>query len=582
MSRTKVTLGVLCLALLLAGCQAATPKTRKVLSEWSRGQQLGISGINQSVEMLSTQDALHLVWVAAEGRTLHYTRLDRAGQVQVSTDLVLGSAHPTSPNLSMSTDGVLRLLWTDNPRIPRGLFFARLTPEGQLLGEPQLVSEDEVRVSEYDVACNSDGTLDIFWATEVPSEGGIYHLRILADDQVGEANRLLVGGAGKPSLQVDRNGTIHLVWVEGATPQENTIYYARYDPSTGQLEDKTRVGFYRSGTGMVAHPPVLGLDRATAYVFWSSEGRGGAQAGEAQTFMTSFPPGRPALNEAEPVEIPATVKPEYERVTGNLPYQQLASVATGWPTGYLYAPAVLEGQNDELGLFLVGQFSSRNRTTTEVAWAILTDGAVKGYQLPTSLDGSARPMGVLDGGGDAHLVWLSAAGFGRYDVYYASTSESVRANLDRVTVQDVASDVLGTLWNLAPALGFFPPVFLLWTILSFIWVVGFYIVKVEGDLERRASQVALVIAVLLYLGSKLFLMPPSMLLYAPFVDRFPGSLQFIPVVGTLLFTTLIALGAVAVYFRKRQYRSLLAVYLIFVVTDALIALILYIPGVIGP
>jgi len=106
--------------------------------------------------------------------------------------------------------------------------------------------------------------------------------------------------------------------------------------------------------------------------------------------------------------------------------------------------------------------------------------------------------------------------------------------------------------------------------------------KVEGGLERRASQVALAIAILLYLGSKLFLMPPTMLLYAPFVERFPANLQFIPVIGTLVFTTLIAVGAVAIYFRKREYRSMLAAYFIFVSTDALISLVIYIPGVIGP
>ncbi len=582
MSRAKLALGALCLMVVATGCQAALPKTRKALQDWSRGEQVGITGINQRVELVSGPEALHLVWVAAEGRTLHYMRLDSAGRVQVSTDMVLGGAHPTSPRLVISADGSLRLLWTDNPRIPRALFFARLTSDGQLLGEAKVLSPEGVRVSDYDVAHNPDDSLDVFWATEIPTEGGIYHLQILADDRVGEANQLLVANAAKPNLQMDRNGAIHLIWVAGATPQENNIYYAIYDPSTGELESRTRVGFYRSGTGTVAYPPVLGLDKSTAYVLWASEGRGGGQAGEAQTLMTFFPLGEPAFNEAEPVEIPGTLKPEYHKMTGSMPYRQLASTTAGWPTTYLYMPAVLPGQNDELGVFLVGQFSSRNQSSTEMAWAILADGVVKGYQLPARSGGSARPAGVLDERGNVHLVWLNAAGFGRYEAYYASTSEAVRANLDQISIQDVASDALGALWNLVPALGFFPPVFLLWTILSFIWVVGFYIVKVEGGLEQRESQVALVIALLLYLGSKLFLTPPTMLMYAPFVERFATNLQFIPVVGTLIITTLIALGAVAVYFRKREYRSLLVAYVIFVFTDALISLIVYIPGVIGP
>jgi len=141
-------------------------------------------------------------------------------------------------------------------------------------------------------------------------------------------------------------------------------------------------------------------------------------------------------------------------------------------------------------------------------------------------------------------------------------------------------DLVNALWSLAPALAFFPPVFLLWGFASFAWVIGFYVVKVEGGLERRSAQIALVVAILLYLFSKFFLMP-SVLFYAPLTDRLPENLQFVAVLGTPVFTMLVALGALLLYFRRRKFRSLFVAYLIVVLTDSLLSLIIYVPTWIG-
>jgi hypothetical protein len=531
--------------------------------------------------MHAKNDSVHLVWVSAEGKALHYARLDPAGHLQASTDIAANGAHPSSPRVHVSKDGSIRVLWTDNPRIPRTLFLARLAPDGQVLSEPRALSPVGVHVSDFDAALSAEDDLDIFWATEVPTEGGLYHLRLSQDDQVVSANRLLVSNGAKPALQMARDGMIHLVWVESPSLQENNVYYAMFNPLTGDLTPKTRVGFYRTGTGLVSYGPVLGLDSTTAYVFWALEARGGNNAGEAQTFSISFPLGAPSFSEATTLDIPSAARAEYHKGSGSLPYKQLASADSGRTTPYLYMPSTLSAQNDELGVWLAGQVSTRNHSNMVVVWAILSNGRLEGYQLPAQTANAMRPTGILDEQGNAHLAWLNVAGFGRYEVYYASTSDAVKASLDRVTLQDVANDFLSALWNLVPALGFFPPIFLLWGIASFLWVVVFYLIKVEGGLERRAPQVALAIAILLYLCSKLFLMPGILIDYAPFIDRVAANLQFIPVVGTLVFTSLTALVAEVIYFRVKSYRSLLVAYLIFVFTDALVSLLIYVPGWIG-
>lgn len=577
LKRIAVVCIVLCLAAAIAGCQAGTLKTRKVLPEWSRGQQVGIAALNQPVGLLAEGNSLHLIFVAAENGGLQYVRLSASGDLERSVRLAIDTAHPSYPQLFSAADGSLGLLWTDNPAIPRALFLARIDQDGQLLTGPIRLSPANARVSDYTVACNPNGTLDIFWADEIPLDGGIHHLQLAADGQVIRDNRLLIPNAEKPSLQVTPDGLVHLVWIEEPAIRVNHIYYALFDPATGSMSPKTKVGIYKTATGLVSYPPVLGLDRENGYLFWALEQRGGGLTpGEAKTYFMSFPLKEPRETEATILDIPGTARPLYQAVSGSLPYQRLALAEAGWPTSLLYMPEVLNGQRDELGVLLVGEISTQRKSSREVVLVILTDGKVKGYQVPTKLGNALRPVGTVDAEGNVHLVWLNAGGFGRYEVYYASTSGAVKANLDRVTLQDRAMDFLNSVWGLAPALGFFPAIFLLWSFASLVWIILFYFIKVEGGLDRRPSQIALVIAILLYLFSKLFLMP-GVLFYAPLLDRLPVNLHFLPVLGTPLFTLLVALGALWFYFRKAQYHTLFTAYLIFVLTDSLLSLLIYVP-----
>ena len=569
---------ILLLALCVTACEAGTRKTPKAVSDWSRGEQVAVSAVNQPLSVIAADDQIHILMVAEEANALHYVRLGASGEIMVSQDLDVGGAHPSDVQLLLSLDGSLLALWSDNPDIPRALFMVSFDRDGQLLSSPTQVSIEGESVAGFAVARNLDGSHEVFWATEIPTEGGIYRLGLTVDGQTSSANRLLIENGSDPSLQVDADGMIHLAWVEEERLGLQDIYYAVFNPLTSTLSPKTRAGSYRSSTGLVAYPPVVGLDEKMVYLFWSLERRGGGLtgAGTAETFFVSFPLDQAAYQEPRQVTIPSSARPEYASASGRLPYQELASAKAGWPTSLLYMPSSLSGQEDELGVYLVAEVATRTQSDREVVWAIFSDGEFKGYQLPTKVGSALRPTGVIDSSGNVHLCWLRTAGFGRYEVYYASTSETVKASLDRVTIQDRAAAFLDTAWALAPALGFFPPVLLLWSFASLAWVVIFYFVRTEGGLDRRPAQVAFVVSILLYLFSKLFLMP-GVLFYAPLLDRLPESLQFVAVLGTPLFTLLAALGAVWIYFRRTPYRSLFAAWVIFVLTDSLLSLFIYVP-----
>lgn len=574
--RSTLILAMLCVALLLTACEAVSPKTRKVIPEWSRGLQLGVAALNQPIDIVSSQGKVHVLWVSVGNRSLSYARLDERGQVESRSDVAIGGAHPNDAHLLLYRDGTYGALWTDNPNIPRAIFLAQFGSDGLLLSEPTRITPEGARVADLALAAGPDGNYELFWTDESPTDGGLHHIHL--SGQTPGDDELLVPEAASPSAQVGQDGRIHLSWIVEPSPRENYVYYALFDPTLQGVTATTRVAMYRTATGLISYPPRLGLDSNRVYLFWSLEQRGGGNnPGEAHTYFVSFPIGQPQAVEPAMLDIPDVARPTYTPASGALPYRQLASATAAPPTSLLYMPSTTSGQSAELGAFLVGQVSTSRRTTREVIWAVFRDGALQGYQLLSSARNAMRPEAALDETGNVHLIWLNTGGFGRYDVYYASTAPGVRATLDRVSLQDLAADVLNALWNLAPAIGFFPPVFLLWTFISFVWVILYYFVRVEGGMERRGSQIALGIAIFLYLFSKLFLMP-GVLFYAPFINRFPERLQMIPVLGTPLFTLGAAVVALWLYARKRDYKSLFAMYMVFVMTDALLSLIIYVPG----
>lgn len=89
------------------------------------------------------------------------------------------------------------------------------------------------------------------------------------------------------------------------------------------------------------------------------------------------------------------------------------------------------------------------------------------------------------------------------------------------------------------------------------------------------------IAVLLYVFSKLFLMPGVLFTYAPFLNRLPEQLHIVSVLGAPLFTFLVGTAAVLIYFRRTEHRSLFVTYTILVLTDSVLSLIIYMPAWIG-
>jgi len=587
--RCSVALCLVLSAFVLAGCQSAAERSERPSDDWSRGVALGVAAINGRVG-LATDDlggSIYLAWVAEHeeppAELLHFARLDRAGRVLEERDLSIGVDRPTQVEIVADRHGGLHLTWVDCLVGVRRLFHARLDKLGRLASYPRPISPPQAMVTSYAVGLDADGGLDLFWGAKEGEQAGLYHLKL---DREGEtvADNLHLGVAGfHPAFRTDRQGLVHLVWLDEPGFGEGRLRYATFDGQGRVLSRPAEITSFPVPTGLVAHRPSLGLAGDDVYIFWSLERRGGGLSRpSAQSSYVAFPLGRPDMaGEPRRVHIPPLNHPEYQPAQTQFAVRHLASAAQGRVSSdFIYTPWTSQGHREDLLTVFAVQLEGRTKSIVQVVLAVWREGELQGYQVAGQTRSlSSRPMLVADAGSDIHLAWIDTAGFGEFTVFYASTSSEARASLNRVTGQDIVAALFGFAWGVVQALSLFP-IALVWFIPPCILLAIYVFVRAEGDLARPGSRVMLVVAVLAYTGFK-YLFRPNWLAAIPLPRRLPSIIISVATYGAPLVISAAA-GVVAwLYVRRREYSTLLAAFAVFAGSDALLTLLVYAPGILA-
>jgi len=178
-----------------------------------------------------------------------------------------------------------------------------------------------------------------------------------------------------------------------------------------------------------------------------------------------------------------------------------------------------------------------------------------------------------------HLNWIDTAGFGRYAVYYAATTPEARQNLNRLGADDVMAALFGVAWGLAQAASFFP-IALVWFFPPLVVLALYAFIRAEDSLERVGSRVMLAVGGLLYIASK-YVFRPNWLSALPLPRGTPAGLANALLYLAPLLITGIAVVLTWLFVRRRPYVSLLPTFGVFAVSDALLTLLVYVPGILA-
>jgi hypothetical protein len=540
---------------------------------WSKGLPLGLSVLNNRVALVADgAGAIYALWVDLE-RDLRFVRLDDRARVEVDRALDLETTRPQQPLLALDGDGQLHITWLDKVEDGLRLFHARMSTEGEVIQGVTAISTSALDAGRTAMVVDPLGrTVEAFWSDTSPSRAGIYHAALDWAGGVLVPQELLIADGLWPAAQADGQGFVHLAWQSQGSGGGSRFHYAVYDPQGRALGPSMVVIEPGIAASLVGGPtaggqldgPWLGLEGDLAYLGWLLEVRERGQL-SAFTFYQPFP--QPMLR--RPVPEGAFTYPLPQVAAPPVHVQGADPSVTGDPQ---FLPGQPEGQ--VLAFYTQAQ-GPRNLEMLQSGVVDLLGGQILGQEVVSATPGaSLKPSVAVDGQGNHHLVWIDTAGFDRYRVIYASTAPQVQAVLNPVTVGEVVSQTLELGFGALTLIGFLP-LYLMWAVPSALVLLVFFLATQEADLEQPRANVALWVAILIYVAIKVTtaggavtrLSSGGLLTQA----WLAAAVRWL---GPLLISGLAVL-IMRFYIRRTGSQSMFASFFVFVLADAVLFSLLF-------
>ena len=571
-------LSALLVLLLLTAC-STSDLTKRLWTEapgWSRAQKVAQTSLVDPVAfILDDEGNSYLFVVDLEGETMRprVVALDRRAETIWEQIIELDVNRIDNPAILWDGE-LIRLFWIAG----NSLHTATLDKTGNVTGSSQMLS-GETKVETFAVGRGSDGGLSV-WYAGPRREPGLYNLPI--DDLGGKP--ILVDPIGtRPAIKYDQNGALHAVWVQ-RPPGDNIarIFYGIYPE--GEFSHGV-AGEFRTERPSVTNVflgPYLELDDTANYIFWSEEVRTGRSAGQAKTHYSSFPLGRPA-EASKPIQIivPSDRNLEYSYSPEDGLFAGPRALLT---PGSFSGASGLKRMSVNLALANEGAVASQsrvdylfNKTAFQVGVNYFNDGRSNGYELISFTSGeSTSPAISSDDDGRLYLTWLERDA-GEFHVYFASTAEDIKDNLNSITLIDMGQFIGQTLFGLIIGALLTPVALIIWLLIPLaILLVTTPLRKGEQDLRSPGTIITLGLAILVFLAIKVFTLP-GFRSYVPFSAWLPISswMQWPLQIITPLAISIIALLVAWTFTYRRGNSSPFYFLIIFGATDGFMTMAVY-------
>jgi hypothetical protein len=331
--------------------------------------------------------------------------------------------------------------------------------------------------------------------------------------------------------------------------------------------------------------PVLGVEDANTYLFWTVIFRSGMQSGTVQTEYIHFPHLQPAaVVRPQSIAMPTIYTLNHEQLSNTeLSAGERVSLQD------VNIPTTTTLQEIVTNTKAAGELAIAFRSPTQHLWrkehyqvnvAYFRDGDPSSYQ-PLSFTPalSTTPNLISSGDGYLYITWLEKQETDDFTVYFASTSPTVKDTLNRSTGREFLRVVAQVSFGMLVGI-------LLAPIGATLWAVApMAVLLITAPLRSLgSSSLKVIFTVLSVLGSiaaywvsKLATFP-GMMDYVPFSSWIPHISM---VVGNILrWAVPILIAAIAMFlawyytFRKSN-QSTLYFLLIYIGVDALLTTAIY-------
>jgi hypothetical protein len=569
---------------LLSGCSPEYTRSTSPASDWSRGLLLGASDIKQPVALqIDAEGNAHLVWHETpdgDQEKFHYVRLDRQGQVTLDKLSSVPQPNPRRQQLLVDQMDRLHLAWLSRTGSTQKLYHTLIDQEGQLV-EPTRISQEE-NVSDFQMYISGEGKISFIWSgKQEDAPPAIFQTALGAD----APPVTLVDEGSDPAVLVDRAGTTHLTWLYDSGYSSRDVYYTtlREKERLSSLEGK-KVSNFDYATSATYHGPVIGADDQHIYILWSIQNMGGGlRPNEAFAHYISFQKRDPTFTSPRILNLPTATRPDYEEYKSPYGISQLAPLpAEFYRSDFANAPSTVQHQASELPVTISLMVESASKSSMQTAMVILSEGEIRGYQMANrTTNASILSTLATDVDGNLHLAWLDAGGFNNYKVYYSTTAPKARDWLDRTTSSDVTEGAINLVWGILSGIGL-SLIAMMWNVIPAVWLVVFYLFSREEQLDQLAAKISLVVAIVLYIASKLLFMPGLLAAGTPLLYQVPREMRQALFLAVPILILIVAIAMIYIYLRRTEEPSLFKAYVAFALTDGLLTAVLYAPRFFNP
>lgn len=594
--------------MMLVGCELRPAKTPLISQDWSPALRVGNASQHEPVAIAVEEDgsAVHLVWPEAGGAglALHYLQMRDSRQPAVDQLIELSLFFPKSYSLFLGEGDALHVFFLASKGSGQNtrLYHAVLEKSGRLRAQPEPITPGDHNLQHYALAPDGAGGFLAVWeAGETPA--GIFFQQLDGSGAPLGSPRLLAGDGKEPALAVEPGAGAHLAWVTEPRAQDRHLYYAWLEhPFSGEPQPVELTRLY-AGTGAVFTAPRLGFDDGHVYVYWSVEYRAGMEQGSASTFFVTFPKGQPVAQQPRTLSLPDTEALPYIPMStqlgqwreagkihrGGMPaeaaFPDISALvplsAGGGGSQFVAYPAPLSLPAELQLVFCSVMTEYRLKDELQPAVAIFADGEPLAYQqIARTGNLSWNPSPARDNAGHLYLAWPDTRGQGRYDVYIATTAPALKEAIRQPTREDILLGVVVFGWGMLAGLTTFLPFLVLILVFPLAVVVGYHIFGSQEDLTERGPRIVLGVAGLLYYAGKLLIFS-ALLSFPPFRELLPEGLRWMLDFGLPALILALALLALRQYIRRAQPPRLFVGFFVFVLTDALLTMMLYGPGFYG-
>lgn len=567
--------------LVLAGCGAEPTKTLPVRSGWSRGLLLGQASPAEPPAFLVRNGRAYAAWNEKEDDVskAHMVVLDDKGRLVKDLFPELGVTFPHKMRLLAREDGLaFFFLGRYEGRKNDVLFYARLNQDGEIIGQPQPVSPGDADVENYAVVRLAYGWL-VLWEAIEGNRHVLYYAVMDEEANLAKEPALFAEWGQKPVVFLDKEEVLHVAWLRLDSEGRGQVFYAHFPPGEELTGDRGQeVARFVMGLGGVSRLLTMGLDADTVYVFWDVEYRAGLLAGTTETTFVAFPHGHPEEARESILSLPSYAPDKYPG--GEMPFIALPPEGARRKSDIVSSPMPAPVEQDRLFLGVSVKSWFRSKGYVQPVVALLEDGVHRGFQVAAITKGlSLYPQLLLDEQGYWHLLWIDMRAYGLYPVYYATTSPQARAELNKITPEDIGRISLETLMGMISGMGMVP-LLIVAAFPSLLLVSGYHIFGGEGDLSTRGARVLLGISLVLYLGFRLLLSGPFMATI-PLAVWLPQGIIAPATIGLALLQVILDILALMLYWRRSMRPVLFLAWAIFVICDTLLMVLFYGPVLLG-